>query len=150
MGFKKVVKKGLTGGISPKRWLGYDSIKTETKLLSKIFGGVFKRSKKAEKKETFEEAVKRFNLTEGDIQKRIKSSKELAMIFFGMGGLLFVYAIYQWSMGRLLSGIICLTLMLLISAYGFREHFNMFQMRERRLGCTYLEWFNSTFKKGSK
>ena len=149
MGFKKVVKKGLGSGLNPMKWIGFGQIKTDTVTLTEIFRSVFKRSNEAGGKETFDEAVKRFNLSEEDIQKRIKSAKELAMIFLGFGGVLVIYTIYQLSLGRVLSGLICLTLSLLIFAYGFREHFNMFQMRKRRLGCSYAEWFNGTFK-GSK
>ena len=149
MGFKKVVKRGFGSGLSPKKWIGYNTLKSDTVTLSKIFKSVFKRSKKTERKETFEQAVKRLNLTEEDIQKRIKSAKELVMIFLGFGGLLIFYTIYQWVMGRFVSGFICLILSSLVFAYAFREHFNIFQMRKRRLGCTYSEWFNSTFK-GSK
>ena len=148
MGFKKVVKKGFGSGLNPKKWIGYGALKADTITLTKIFKGVFKRSK-TERKETFDQAIKRFNLTEEDIQKRIKSAKELVMIFLGFGGLLVVYALYQWIQGRMMGGFVCLILSFLTFAYAFREHFNMFQMRNRRLGCSYSEWFNSTFK-GSK
>lgn len=149
MGFKSMFKKGLGSGLSPRKWVGYDQLKTDSVTVGKIFKGVFKRSKEAEKKETFEQAAKRFNLTEEDIQKRMKSAKELVMIFLGFGSLLVTYAIYQWISGRFVGGLICLILSLLTFAYAFREHFNLFQMRKRCLGCTYKEWFNSTFK-GSK
>lgn len=148
MGFRSALKKGVGSGLNPKKWVGFNQLKSDSTTLSNIFRGVFKRSEKAaEKKETFEEAVKRFNLTEKDIQKRMKSAKELVMIFLGLGGLLLFYTFYQWASGRVISGFICLTLSLLTLAYAFREHFNLFQMRNRRLGCTYKEWVNGTFKR---
>lgn len=148
MGFKSALKNSVGSGLSPKKWIGFNQLKSDSTTLGRIFRGVFNRSKsEAEKKETFEEAVKRLNLTEKEIQKRMKSAKELVIIFIGFGGLLFLYTIYQWTGGRVISGFICLTLSLLTFAYAFREHFNLFQMRNRRLGCTYKEWFNSTFKR---
>jgi len=149
MGFKSTMKKSLGSGLSPKRWVGYNQLQSDSKTVGKIFKSVFERSAKAEKKESFEEAVKRFNLTEEDIQKRMKSAKQLVMTFLGFGGILLAYMLYQWTVGHIIEGFICLVLAALTLSYAFREHFNLFQMRQRRLGCTYKEWFKSTFK-GSK
>lgn len=150
MGFKSAMKKGFGTGLSPKKWIGFNQLKSDSRTMGKIFKGVFGRSKKgAERNETFEDAVKRYHLTEEDIQKRIRSSKELVIIFLGFAVVLAAYTVYQWTASHFIDGFICLILVILTSAYGFREHFNMFQMRQRRLGCTYAEWFNSTFK-GSK
>ncbi len=150
MGFKSILKTGLFSGLSPKRWVGYDQIKRDTVGVGQIAKEVFRHEKTAGRKETFDEAMKRFNLTEDDIKKRMKSAKQLVGIFLGFGGLLFLYLIYQWTTVRILDGFICLVLMLLVLTYAFKEHFNLFQMRHRRLGCTYKEWFRSMFKKGSK
>ncbi len=146
MGVKSLFKKGFGSGLSPKKWVGFDQLKSDSISLGQMIKRVFKRSQKVKKKETFEQAVKRFNLTEADIQKRIKSAKELVVIFLALSAVLIVYTIYQWSGGHIVSGFICFILSLLILAYAFREHFNLFQMRSRRLGCTYSEWFNSLFK----
>lgn len=147
MGFRRVVKKGLSGGLNPKRWLGYDQLKEDTASVGNIARSVFKREKNTERKETFDDAVKRFNLTEEDIKKRMKTSKQLVALFLGMGGLLFAYFVYQCATGHILHSFICLVLTALILVNAFREHFNLFQMRQRRLGCTYKEWVNSLFKR---
>jgi len=149
MGFKRVFKKGLSAGISPKKWVGYDHIKSDSVSVGKIAKNVFKRDKTNRRKETFDEAMKRYNLSESDIKKRIKTSKHLVAIFLGFSGLLGFYMVYQWHVGHFIGGFTCLVLMSLILAYTFREHFNLFQMRQRRLGCTYKEWLSSLFK-GSK
>ncbi len=149
MGFKKVLKKGVTSGLKPKQWIGYDHIKQDGITVGKIAKNVFQKEKKTERKETFEEAMKRFNLSEDDIQDRMKKSRQLVFTFLGISGLLFIYLIYQWSVGHTLSGFIVFILMGLTLAYAFREHFNLFQMRKRQLGCSHKEWFKSFFK-GSK
>lgn len=149
MGLKSTMKKGLFSGLNPKQWIGFNQLQSDSKTLGSIAKSVFQRSKEAEKKETFEEALKRFNLTEEDLKKRMHSAKQLVMIFVAFGGALFAYMIYQWSSGHFTEGFICLILSALTLSYAFREHFNLFQMRQRRLGCTYKEWFKSTFM-GSK
>jgi intracellular multiplication protein IcmV len=149
MGFKSILKKGVSGGVSPKQWIGFGQIKGDTVKVSKIAKAVFKREKHTERKETFEEAMKRFDLSEDDIKKRMKTSKQLVFIFLGISALLAFYMTYQWVSGHFIGGFICMVLMSLILSYAFREHFNLFQMRQRRLGCTCKEWLKSTFK-GSK
>jgi len=149
MGLKSTMKKGLGSGLSPKKWIGYDQLRSDSHSLGKICKSVLNRSKDETKKESFEQAIKRLDLKEEDIKKRIKSAKELVMIFLGLGALLILYTIYQWTAGHFVNGFICFILSLLTFVYSFREHFNLFQMRQRRLGCTYAEWIKSTFK-GSK
>jgi intracellular multiplication protein IcmV len=149
MGIKSGFKKTFGTGLNPKQWVGSDQLKKDSKTLAKMVGSVLKRSKKAAKtKETFEEAVSRFNLTPDDIKKRMKSAKEIVMILLVASAFLVVYAVYQWFfLGHFIAGFTCLILTVLTLSYAFREHFHLFQMRQRRLGCSYKEWLNSTFKR---
>ena len=56
------------------------------------------------------------------------------------------YAVYVFHSGFYLPGFVCLMLTALAGAHCFREHFNRFQMRQRRLGCTFQEWALHTFR----
>jgi len=148
MGFKSLFSKGIGGGLNVKRWVGYGQIKSDTKVLGKLFQTVFSRRKEKLSTETFEEAVVRHGLTEEDIKKKMQSSRHLVIAFLSFALLLFLYSLYQWGSGAFLNGMICFLLALLSSAYAFREHFNLYQMKQRRLGCTYSEWFKSLLSKG--
>ena len=145
MGVKKVIKKGFNF----KYWIGADYLKVNAKVIGRLFTTLFKHSKQQVQEETFEQCMKRFNLTEEDLQKRMQYSKHMALFCLGTSILLLVYMFYLFTQTFILSGIVCLILALLMAAYTFREHFNLFQMKQRRLGCTIQQWFNATFK-GSK
>ncbi|GEM_PF-525618 len=149
MGVFNIVKKGISAGWNVSGWLGVSNIKKNAVLIKELSKDTFnvKKTKQGEpKQETFTEAVKRLNLTEQDIQKRIKASGQI--IFFC--GLLTIpmaaYTLYMFMAGFYLSTFVCVMLTALLLAYCFREHFNRFQMLQRRLSCSIGEWASVTFR----
>ncbi len=94
--------------------------------------------------ESFEEALVRLQLTEEDLKHRIREFGRLAFIFVSMAILSFIYTIYlcatEGGWGVILGFVI--TLFLLTRAFYF--HFWLFQIKNRKLGCTIKEWLNST------
>ncbi|AAO91145.2 type IVB secretion system protein IcmV [Coxiella burnetii] len=150
MGFKNTVKKGFFSGLNPMRWVGYEHIASNAKTIRNIVDNIIEKPTAASsQKETFEECLRRFNLTEEDIKKRMKNALRIVIfclaLSFGMAG----YTVYLFVHGLPLSAFVCVILTFVLWAYAFREHFNYFQMKQRRLGCTFKEWFTCTFK-GSK
>lgn len=149
MGVMKVVKKGVTAGWNVSAWVGVKGIKRDAlmiKELSKTAFAIEKTSSAEPKKETFAQAMRRLNLTEDTLKKRIKSST-LVIRFCGVLVLpMFLYTLYMFKSGFYLSSFVCLMLDFLCAAYAFREHFNRFQMLQRRLGCTTKEWAAHAFR----
>lgn len=139
---KEFIKNSVKKGFNVKRWLAFDEVKSNTVSVKKLAQDVFSNpADKPAQPETFEQAVKRFNLSEQDIQKRMQ------MLFYTALGcvvgmvLALLYAIYLFSSGMVLAGFMSTLLGLSMGVYGFREHFNYFQMKQRRLGCRIGEWF---------
>lgn len=150
MGIKSFIKNNAKHGFNPKKWVGYDHIKHDAKVVGKLAKRAFSSGDADSiRKESFEEAMKRLNLSEKDIQERIKKAKDAVFIFLLMGGALLAYMVYQWVTGHFLSGFTCLILSLVVFVHAFREHFNAYQMRQRQLGCSYKAWLKSLVK-GSK
>jgi len=152
MGFKRVIKKSFSEGFSFKKWVGVDSLKTDTKMLRNIFKGVFKKSRSPSseaKSQSFEDAMRKYGVDEAELKTRMRNAKAIVAFCLLAAVIVFGYFLYFVAFfSQYLSGFVCLTLMALLIAYAFREHFNLFQMRQRRLGCTVQEWFNATFRKG--
>src|SRR5687768_14450979 len=73
--------------------LGYKTLKTQTNALKTTVVTLLS-PQKASRKETFEEALVRLNLTEEDIQKRTQEFKRLLTIFGLLGILIAIYLIY--------------------------------------------------------
>lgn len=150
MGFKKTVKKGLLSGLNPMRWVGYEQISGNAKTIKDLVNGLIRKpAKNATHEETFEECLHRFNLTEADVKKRMKNAFRIVIFCLSLSVAMIGYTIYLFVQGLPLSAFVCIILTLVLLAYAFREHFNYFQMKQRRLGCTFKEWFTCTFK-GSK
>lgn len=150
MGFKTVVKGSLTSGVNLKRWVGIDGIKSNAQLVGRLITGVFERDearKIKEKKsfENFEECVQHYGLTESTLKARMKKMLQVVYFCLALAAALIAYTVYLFHEGRLLGGFDTSLLTLVLLAQAFREHFNYFQMKQRRLGCTFKEWFASTF-----
>ncbi len=153
MGVRKAIKKTVTSGLSPKRWVGLDQIKENAGTVKNIAKAVLKPGSGDQdeiKQETFEQALVRLNITEEDLKKRMESSKYIVWFCSGLSLSIFIYMFYLWSQGQIVSGVVCFMLSFVLGAYAFREHFNLFQMKQRRLGCSIREWYQSLFSKGSK
>lgn len=149
MGVKQVIKKGFFSGLNPLRWLGYEQILQNGKIIKRLVDRAVQPESvlSAPHSQTFEENMQRFGLTEETLKKRMKSALYFVTgcLLLSMG--LLAYAIYLLIVPHLfVSAFVCIILMLLLWAYAFREHFNYFQMKERRLGCTFKEWLAGFFK----
>ncbi len=153
MGAFQVIKKGVAAGWNFSAWLGAKNIKDNALLIKDLSQSAFKSGKaepdSAPKKETFAQAMKRLNIDEAGLKKRIRSSGQV-IFFCGVLTIpMLAYTIYMFMSGFYLSSFVCLMLTALLGAYTFREHFNRYQMRRRRLGCTFAEWAKDTFRLSS-
>jgi intracellular multiplication protein IcmV len=96
--------------------------------------------KKQEITESFEEARVRLNLDEHALTAREKFLFRLSllMVFFAVA--FFMYAAYEFFNGYVLNGFLTLAVMCIALVLAFRYHFWYFQIRHRKLGCTFSEW----------
>ena len=99
--------------------------------------------KKATRKETFEQALERLNITEADLIQRQKEFTRLVYVFLSIAAVIISYAIYMIIKGYAIVGLIALCLSLYTLSQAFHFHFWLFQMKNRKLGCTLTEWFYS-------
>lgn len=154
MGIFRTVKKGVTSGWSVRRWVGYEGIKENGNVIGKLFQSAISNPSKTEpespSKETFEMAMKRFNMTEDDLKKRIRSGRQVYWSCLGGSLAILAYMFYQFSIHEMIAGLVCLMLALVLLAYAFRENFNVFQMKQRRLGCTAAQWLGSFLVRSKK
>lgn len=155
MGFKHTVKDTVSKSVSFQKWASVDQIKSNAVIVGRILGKVFKfygtPGKATQERETFEESVARYELSEADLQRKMKELLRVVIFCLGLSLATIFMACFQFSNGHTVAGLTCLMLTLVLWAQAFREHFNYFQIKQRRLGCTIKEWFVCTIKaKGSK
>ena len=151
MGIGKSLKKGVSSGFKVKRWIAADSIKDNGLFIIKLFKSIFTRKQGGKViTETFEAAQQRMGLSDEDLSKRVRSGRYLVWFCTALSVALAVYMYYLFSRAQLLAGLLSLVLCLTMLAYAYREHFNIFQIQQRRLGCSFKQWFQYVCKKGLK
>lgn len=124
-----------------KDWVDYDNIKRNSKFIANSAKDVF-TPESAEHTETFEEAIKRQNITEEDLKERVKLMSRYLLLFLTLSGLIFAYSIYLAVMGNVLGFCIGFSLTIFSCTQAFKYHFWIFQIRKRKLGCTLNEWLD--------
>lgn len=147
MGVKSILGRGL----NPKQWLGINTLKQQTVQLSQTFkSSILLKDKEHSdhyKPASFEECLKHYNISEDDLKTKMRNSLWTAYFCLGLSVGTLSYMFYQIKHHLMLSAFMCVTLTFLLWVIALREHFYLFQMRQRRLGCTLKEWFGSLFKK---
>ncbi len=105
--------------------------------------------KKANTVETFEEAMQRLDLTEEDLIERQKEFTRLCYFFLALAMVVVAYALYAAFTGTMMSSLISFCLALYALTQAFRFHFWLFQIKNRKLGCSIKEWMNSELRQTS-
>lgn len=142
--------KGITSKIIDIRvdkWVGLDHIKETTKHLQSIIKSVFV-PERPRYSETFDEAMMRLQLTEADLAQRQAVFTRLFYFFIVLAMSVIAYGLNLAFQGAFLPAIIAFCLSIYAFAQAFRFHFWLFQIKNRKLGLTLQEWFNSSVKAG--
>lgn len=96
-----------------------------------------------EQRESFEQAVRRLRLSPADLEKRRKSFLQQSILFLLFGLLIFAYAVYLFAESAWGSGVVALLMTGVFVLYAFRAHFWAFQIKYKKLGCTWKEWWEN-------
>lgn len=140
MALKDVVKVSRKTFFNPRGWLGYDTLKASSQGLWVILKEVFTIPQPT-RRETFAEAMQRLNLTEQDLQQTGQRYFLLAMLFVGLGGAAFLGGFYMLFYHQTFAGLVlAMATSAVFFSQAFRYHFWYFQIKHRKLGCTFLEW----------
>ena len=144
---RKRIRKAVKPFVNFPRWAGFSFVAGAGRAIydtAREFG----LKKKDARTETFEEAMKRLKLTEQDIQHRIKTCKTMTLVYcLGALGLL-GYMVHLLLLGHWVASFISLLLSGLALIFAYRESFWAFQMKTRRLGCSFNDWLDGLLGRG--
>jgi len=101
-------------------------------------------------REAFDKAQSAQKLSDADMVAREKSLRRLSQFMLGIAALVFIYFLYHLIFGSLAGAILTFAVVCIALAFSFRYHFWYFQIRERKLGCTFSEWYREGLRGGSK
>jgi len=147
MPIRDIFKVKVKTFINPSGWLDLDSLVTTNRTLWDILRSMF-TIPKANREETFEQAMKRFGVTEKEVKERIITYRRFALLFFTLGLVLFFYSFYLLFQYIFLGWLLGMAVTALFFAQAFRYDFWAFQLKRRTLGATFAEWKNAIL--GSK
>jgi intracellular multiplication protein IcmV len=140
MGFFSRTGKILKPLVDIPRWMDLPRLAENGKMIVDIAKQLIV-PQKAKRTETFEEAMVRLRLSKADISQRTQEFKRLFIIFLVIFIVLLSYTVYLFSEGSIRPGLVSLVLTFIVLAQIFRYHFWLFQIKQRKLGCTLREWF---------
>ena len=126
-------------------WLGYSSVKDGYSNVKNTANDLF-ASIEAEHDESFEEAVERLGLDQTALNQQYKNFRSMFILCICIASLLLLLSLYWIFSGGFFGGFIAFILMLIGLTNAFRYNFWMFQIKQKKLGCTINEWFQLTFK----
>lgn len=141
MAIRDVFKVSWRTFFNPVAWVGVTNIKATTGIIWNVTKNLF-RVPKPEYVETFEAAKERLQLTEADIQKNKDSFLLNSIIFVCLAGVMFSTSFYfLFRHHTFLGWLIANLVTLLFLSQALRFHFWYFQIKHRKLGCTFQEWW---------
>lgn len=136
-GTKKAARGVASGADMPMLKKSFGFIQT-------IFVGVFKRESGTI--ETFDEAVERLKLTPEALAERKKIFK-VQMLIYALGAVgVGAYTVYLMVHGHWYSVALSFLIVVFLVVSTLRSHFWIFQIKQRKLGCTLQEWLNASIK----
>lgn len=134
-----------------KSWVDFNRTKEITNYFLNIFEKFFVPKKiKPEQVKSFDEVMQELGLTEEDIKKRSLTFQRMYRLMLGGALFFYVYTLYQFLYGSILSVMVAFVLAFLSLTLAFRYHFWFFQIQRRKLGCSIKEWFRANFMEGGQ
>lgn len=138
--FLKVSRKTF---FDPAGWLGYRELKQNTQSTWQVLRELFVAAPEttAEESITFEEAMKRHNLTPDAVNEIEKDYLFYAILFLALGVFSILFGFYLLFIQRTFIGLLLsIAVASLFGSQAFRYHFWYFQIKRRKLGATFEEW----------
>lgn len=137
-----------TSFVNVRRWASSDTVKEESKVLKDMVVDTFAQQE-SQGKTSFEEAMKKYNLSEADIEKKKMDNLTVSVFVLALAIGMFAYAIYMIVVLESIQGFVAsLGVCSVLLAIAFRFHFWYYQFSRRKLGCTFKEWKRDLFKRG--
>ena len=139
MPVKDIFKVSRKTFFNPTAWFG-DALAVNSKVTWDTTKDLF-IPQEATRTETFAEAMQRLNLTEADLEERSHRFLLYAYLFLLCACLSVVYGFYLlFAVASYAGFVLSLAVTALFLAQAFRFHFWFFQIKFRKLGCTFKEW----------
>ena len=137
---KGIFRTFFSSILDVRQYVSLNEIKQDTKMVANTFKEVFNTKINVDTTpstdETFEQALLRLNITEVDLQKKVKLSRYYSIFYFIFSLAFFGYSIYIFFLSHILAGIATLALGIFLLSYALRESITHMQMKKRNFNLT--------------
>lgn len=141
MAIRDIFKVNRKTFLNPSAWIDLNSLRFSNRTIKEILTDVLTPIKPAEKKETFDEAVKRLGLTDKDVQEAGESYLTFSYLFAILGALALLFGFYLlFKHGTFTGWLLAFASSALFMSQAFKFNFWSFQIKHKKLGCTFDEW----------
>lgn len=140
MGIINGVKKTTTSFFNLRQWADYDRMKESSKGLLRTIKSLFIPAK-SQYHESFEQAMQRLKISEPDIKAREHEFYYMAILMFVVMLASIGYLIYHITSLHIFGAVVSVAVVAVAASMAFRYHFWYFQTKQRKLGCSFREWF---------
>lgn len=144
-GIKKIIKPA----VDVPKWIDYQQLVKNNRSVFAFIKKFF-IPEQASTQESFEEALLRLKLTPADLLQRSKEFTRLLWIWIVLFLITILYSFYLFHIRAFRGFYPCIGISVIILTQVFRYHFWLFQIKQRRLGCSFREWLNAQFFIGKK
>lgn len=152
MGFWRGVKKttGFVFNFKVSQWLDYETIKGGAAYFIFLAKSIYTPKPGTGFDETYEMAKERLHLTDAEIELQAKNYLLTAYIYLVASLALLSYTAYLVYHHHRLSSFLTGSITLYSLTFCIRNHFWYYQLQQKKLGCSFSEWFISLFRPKSK
>lgn len=123
-----------------RAWFDWDRVRAFTLYLVTGFKKLFV-PQKPQQVDSFKEVSKKMDLNDESLSKKEQALLRLSILMLSFACIILGYAGYQLFYGSIKAFLVSFVLTLIALTLAFRYHFWYYQIRHRKLGCTFDEWF---------
>ncbi|MCF6764921.1 hypothetical protein L3V82_03975 [Thiotrichales bacterium 19S3-7] len=123
-----------------RKMTDFDGIKRQQSFLINYFRSVFKINK-TQNPCNFED-LNKLGITKQKLTSNLHTFTWLYRFFTVTSILSLLYTAMLFYRAYYLGGIIAISVSLVFIAHAFKYHFWVFQIKTKKLGCSFGEWFN--------
>ena len=139
---KRRIRNFFSSAFNFKAWMGYQNIKSGANIITSTVHSFTNLEDTSQyPTEDFESGLQRLNITEEQRLNVQNGYYRNFLIFFILGSLFAIYSIYRFYNAQWVAGLISLALTIGIYVLSLAMHFWYFQIKNKKLGCSFKEWF---------
>lgn len=140
MAIRDIFKISRKTFFAPRRWLGYDELKTTNRTIASILTDLFSYEVQS-RTETFSEAKQRLKISDETLNEINVTYRSYALFFCLIAALCFFYSFYLlFRYLAIVDWVLGMSVTTLFLTYAFQYDFWSLQIRKRKLGLTFKDW----------